>query len=126
MTDTPAHITGDRPRAKTVPLEWPVEYAGKVYDAVTLVRLTAGDVIKFSRELETALKNDPDAPVRFPIFKDDSGAPIPDEVLDALDDDDRMTLDEAAVDFLPRRFRALAAQGSTLETPGDGAPMSGG
>jgi hypothetical protein len=99
-----------------------VEYAGKLYGSISLLRLTAGEVIAFTRELEAALKNDPDAPVRFPTFKDDSGAPIPDAVLDALDDDDPVTLDEAAVDFLPRRFRAQAAQGSTSETPGDGAP----
>jgi hypothetical protein len=107
MTDdnTSAHIVSDRPRAKTIPLEWPVEYAGKLYGVITLMRLTAGDVIKFSRELEAALKNGPDAPVRFPIFKDDNGAQIPDAVLDALDDDDRVTLDEAAVDFLPRLSR---------------------
>ncbi len=101
-----ARIVSDKPRHKTIPLEWPVEFGGKVYDSVRIVRLTAGDVARFQDEIESLLKSDPRARVRFPLFKDGEGNDIPQEVMDAMDSDDRDSLDEAAASFLPRRFRA--------------------
>jgi hypothetical protein len=113
MTDdnTSAHIVSDWPRAKTIPLEWPVAFAGQEYRAVTGSRLTAAEVARFQSEIEQLLRSDPDAKVRLPLFRDERGEPVPDEVMDALDDD-RLALDEAAANFLPRRFRGLAEQDS--------------
>lgn len=66
----------------------------------------------FQSEIEQLLTRNPDAKVRLPLFRDERGEPIPDEVMDALDDDDRLALDEAAANFLPRRFRGLAERDS--------------
>lgn len=105
----PARIVSARPRSKEIDLQWPVEFDGREYKTITLVRLTAAEVAEFQSEIESLLKNDPDTRVRFPLFRDESGETIPDEVMDALDDDDRFALEEAAADFLPRRFRGSPA-----------------
>lgn len=121
----PARIIADRPRHKTVKLEWPVEYNGKVYSEVSVVRLTAGDVAKFQAELEDLLKSNPDARVRFPLFRDEENNVIPGEVMDAMDSDDRDILDEVAVNFLPRRYRAVA-ETDTGQADGENTePISG-
>ena len=114
MTDdsTLARIVSDRPRAATIELDWPVEYAGRVFAAITVARLTAGEVARFQDEIVGLLESGADSKVRLPLFRDEDGAPIPDAVMDALDDDDRLALDEAALSFLPRRFRGLAARDS--------------
>lgn len=104
----PARIIADRPRVKVIDLQWPIEFDGREYRAIAITRLTAGEVAQFQAEIEELLKDHPDTKVRFPLFRDESGAVIPDEVMDALDDDDRFALDEAAADFLPRRYRAVA------------------
>ncbi len=54
---------------------------------------------------------------RLPMFFDADGNRIVDAVLDALDDDDTMTLSEVAADFLPRRFRVN--DGDTTPATGD-------
>lgn len=111
-----ARIVSDRPRFKTIDLDWPVEFDGKIYKSVQIVRLTAGDVARFQDEIEALLKSDPNGRVRFPLFKDEDGNDIPQEVMDAMDSDDRDNIDEAAASFLPRRFRVAAAQDSGPDT----------
>ena len=89
-----ARIVSDKERARTVDLEWPVEFDGVLYESVTIRRLTTKEVVDF---LETmAGKGD----VRWPMYD------VPDAVLDALDDDDAFRLDEVVKGFLPRRFQA--------------------
>lgn len=88
-------------RFRKINLEWPLEYDGKVFGDITLRRLTAAEVAAFVERLDGAKK------FRFPMFFDEGGSPIPDEVLDALDDDDTLALDAACADFLPRRFREM-------------------
>jgi hypothetical protein len=113
-----------RPRFKTVQLQWPVACEGREYHAISIVRLTAAEVAKFQAEIEARLKDDPNARARFPLFRDENGAPVPDSVLDALDDDDRFELETAAVDFLPRRFRGVTEPDSAQNSGGDIAPIS--
>ena len=122
--DGPARIVSERPRHKTIRLEWPVEFRGKVYAEVNVARLTAADVSKFQAEIETLLKNDPDARVRFPLFRDEENNVIPDEVLDAMDSDDRDALDEVAVNFLPRRYRAVAEIDTAPDAGENTGPIS--
>ena len=119
-----AQFLSDRPRSKAIELSWPISFGGRDYQAITLIRLTAGDVAKFQEELEALLRDNPDAALRFPIFRDETGAPVPAEVLDALDDDDRFELDRAAADFLPRRFRGIAEPSSGPDAGGNIAPTS--
>ncbi len=113
-----SRFVGDRPRIKCVPLEWPVEFGGRTYDALALARLTAGEVAAFQRSI-AALP--PDAPVSFPVYRLPDGGPLPDGILDALDADDRDALDKAALDFLPRRFRGAEASASP---PAAGEPTA--
>ncbi len=119
-----AQFLSDRPRSKAIELSWPISFGGRDYQAITLIRLAAGDVAKFQEELEALLRDNPNAALRFPIFRDETGAAVPAEVLDALDDDDRFELDRAAADFLPRRFRGIAEPSSGPDAGGNIAPTS--
>ena len=121
-----AQFLSDRPRSKTIGLLWPISFNGRNYQAITMIRLTASDVARFQDELEALLRDNPDAALRFPIFRDETGAPVPAEVLDALDDDDRFELDRAAADFLPRRFRGIAEPSSGPDAGGNTGPTSNG
>lgn len=95
----PVFIGNGRARSKVVSLESPVEYDGREYRAITIVRLNAKEV----EDMLAAINRG--EPARFPIFRDENGALVPEIVLDALDDDDSLTLDEAAADFIPKRFK---------------------
>ena len=63
MTDdsTLARIVSDRPRAATIELEWPVEYAGRVHTTITVARLTAGEVARFQDEIVGLLESGVDS-----------------------------------------------------------------
>jgi hypothetical protein len=91
---------GSKPRSETVTLEWPVEYKGTVIDQITVRRLTTSEVAAYLENLNAARAAGEKLP-RFPIFDQ------PDEVIDGLDDDAEK-LNEVALRFLPRRFRAAA------------------
>nr|USU31128.1 phage tail assembly protein [Methylobacterium sp. OTU13CASTA1] len=109
----------DRPRHATITLDWPIELEGTTYTEIGLRRLTAGEVAAFMDTARAKVEADPDANPRAPIFVDVDGEPIPDGLFDALDDDDGFKLDEAAKDFLPRRFQAVPRVGDS--TPMDGS-----
>ena len=113
-----AFLPGANSRAKIIPLAWPIVFGGIEYREIQLVRLTAGEVAAWQKEI-AALPDD--ATTRLPIFRDVNGAPIPDGVMDGLDDDDAVALDEAALAFMPRRFRAAPASDTALP---DGAPIA--
>ena len=57
------------------------------------------------RKLKTCSRRSIAARPRVSDFRDDAGAVIPEIVLNSLDDDDSLALDEAARDFIPKRFR---------------------
>jgi hypothetical protein len=108
MSDEPAKQTestappkfiGGPARSRVVPLEWPLEYDGREYSSVTIVKLNAKEV----KEVLAAINRGESS--KIPIFRDADGGVIPDGVLDALDDDDSFALDEAAGEFIPRRFK---------------------
>lgn len=84
--------------SESVKLDYPIEFDGVVFEAIT-VRTPNVAVL---REFARAMRDAPDGvDLRLPMFGD-----TPIAVLDALhpDDDDRLT--EVAGRFLPRRFRA--------------------
>jgi hypothetical protein len=111
---------GSRPRAKEIALAWPIKFGDREYRSVWLVRLTAAEVGKWQKEIEAVLAGDANASVRFPIFRDgENGEPIPNEVLENLDADDDQALQEAALSFIPRRFRGAE---SAISDPAAGAP----
>lgn len=111
MSDVPiqpvAEIVSDRVRSRRHGLDWPVRYGQRVYEAITVRRPTTVEIAAFFDRLVETAKTDPDAVLQFPVFYDDEGAPIPDAVLAALDDDDRETVMGDLLDFLPARLRRM-------------------
>ncbi|PZP57698.1 MAG: hypothetical protein DI604_34410, partial [Delftia acidovorans] len=101
-----AKIVTPKERHIDVPLEWPIEFNGQIYESVRIRRVTGREVEAFIRGATAVGPNDP-APV--PPMLD-----CPAEVYEALDDDDRMTVEEQMLPFLPRRLAAVLA--STLAT----------
>lgn len=93
-------FTDPAKRTKSIPLAHPVSFGGKAIEAINLRRMTQGEVAALIEQ--SAGK---DGPVRFPLFCDFPDGKIPEELFRALDDDDAFTIDAAAADFLPRRFR---------------------
>jgi hypothetical protein len=119
-------FVGGPPRVKEIKLEWPLEHSGRTYASVWLKRMTAREVAAFVEQVAATAKSNPDKTIRFPVFVDETGAPIPDAVLDALDDDDATTVYEAAGPFLPRRFQAMPGNsGSAGGGDADSAAISG-
>lgn len=115
MTDTnemPAEVTpqaeqpavkpapkfvSQKERFRTVTLEWPIEYDGKVYDSVTVRRMTTSEVAEFIDQVRADAKS-----ASLPMFD------VPKEVVDALDADDAEAVNKAVNDFLPRSLRLEA------------------
>ncbi|MFG1414064.1 phage tail assembly protein [Xanthobacter sp. VTT E-85241] len=95
-------------RSETVPLEWPVVFEGVRYAAISVRRLTVGEVdayVALAREAG-------EKPPRFPMFD------VPDAVLNHLDDDDAERVNAVMLRFLPRRFRVGTGSG---QSPDGGA-----
>jgi len=103
-------------RAKTIELEWPIEFEGRAWHRIVVKRLNAREVADFTEKI--LKREDKDSDIALPVFRDEEGKELPVGLLDALDADDRDVLNEAALSFLPRRFRGAAASASV---PADGA-----
>lgn len=84
------------PREKMVALDHPFEFDGVVYESVRVKRCSAADVVDFMESLPD-LKG-----VVVPPVVD-----MPAAAYAVMDDDDRERIEEASVDFLPRRLRTL-------------------
>ncbi|TIR24036.1 MAG: phage tail assembly protein [Mesorhizobium sp.] len=93
-----ARVVGDAPREKIVPLEFPLEFDGRMWTEVKVRRVTGKEVEDYMEALGRGERPMP------PMFE------CPREVYDAMDDDDRFAIDEAVVPFLPRRLKAAAEQ----------------
>lgn len=118
-TSHSAQFVGGKVRQTTIVLDFPVEFEGTTFSEIGLRRLTAGEVSVFMDTARALIEADANANPRAPIFVTNAGEPIPDGLFDALDDDDAFKLDEAAKDFLPRRF--LGAPKASASTPTDGS-----
>ena len=93
-------LDGDRSRVRTVRLEWPLEYDGRRYDEIVVRRMIGAEVTRLS-DLITTQFDDSDL---FALVCD-----TPAVVIRALDQDDWLSVREAVLDFLPRRFREVFA-----------------
>ncbi len=90
-------------RQKVIKLEWPFTLDGKIYKQVIMRRMTQADVADMVRQMNAA--EAAGLPMTmFPMFYDMDGVKLTDDVYGAMDADDAAKLDEAARDFLPRRF----------------------
>lgn len=96
-----ARIVSTKPRSTTVALDHPVEFDGKLYESVTIRRVTGKQVDDFIRA-SAALKEGEPQP-QLPVLD------FPREVYDEMDDDDRLRVEEALLPFLPRRLMLGAA-----------------
>jgi hypothetical protein len=106
-----ARIVSKTPREKTVNLSWPVEFDGKLYESVTIKRISGKEVRDY---FELLADEDNEGDVIPPFLEN-----IPQEVWDCLDDDDRFLIEEQSEDFMPRRLKALiqSAPGTSSDTP---------
>lgn len=86
-------FAGDRVRSAIVPLEWPIEFDGRVIDKITVRRMTAKEVSDFVETTRAEGK------AELPMFD------CPMAVIDALDADDSDAVNRAVLDFLPRSLR---------------------
>lgn len=124
-------VVGGPTRPLTVPLTYPLGYAGRTYTAITLRRPTSVEVGRFFERLVDGESEgrDDDGLLYFPVFylPGDPEIEVPAVVISALDDDDRTVVMERLTDFLPRRLLALVAArqpGSGEDTGDDTAPTS--
>ncbi len=108
-------------RLKSIELGYPLSFDGREFRTVGVKRLTVAEVGAYFAALEELRKTDDTTVLPFPMFVDEEGAPIPDGLLDALDDDDMTRLNKEAVDFLPRRFRIDGPAAQTSDSPSPGA-----
>ena len=100
----PPRFVGGRLRVLEVELDYPLEYDGVLFEAITLRRPTSAEVGRYFERLAEVAVSDPDAILYFPVFTLADGAEVPGAVLEALDPDDRERVMELAEDFLPGRL----------------------
>lgn len=105
-TIEPPRFVGGKSRSEVVPLEWPLEYDGKIWSEITVSRMNTAQIAEFIASLD----GDNSEKLRFPMFD------VPNEILDALDDDDATRVNEVVERFLPRRFRGAREQEPASET----------
>lgn len=91
-----AKIVTDKVREKFIPLEYPVEFDGKLYEQIRIHRVSAQEVSDWIKRL------DGDGDQMPPVVD------CPMEVWNALDADDQDTVDKEAMAFTPRRLKEAA------------------
>jgi hypothetical protein len=91
-------------RSRAFPLKYPIVVGDRIYSEVHLARLTVAEVAQF---LEAVSNGDKRSAIAWPVYRDENGEPIPQAVLNGLDDDDGFTVEQGLRDFLPLRLRAL-------------------
>lgn len=92
-----ARFVSTEGRERFVPLQFPVEYDGQVWDQVRVRRISAGEL----RNYITALAGS--ETYAMPPMVD-----CPLAVWEAMDADDQAEVDDAAMVFTPRRLKAAA------------------
>lgn len=95
--------TGDH--EKLVPLEWPIEFDGKLWTEIRVHRVSG----KAVRDYLDALRSS-EADILPPMID------CPLEVWNALDADDQHTVDLAAAEFTPKRLKAIFNAAAALDT----------
>lgn len=109
-TPTPpaeARIVSDKPREKFVPLEYPVDSDGKLYEEIRIHRVSGKEMAEFFDRVRGH-----DGFVMPPMVD------CPPEVWEALDADDQMTIDEAAQAFMPKRLKGLQDIAAAVDAAG--------
>ena len=102
-------------RSRAFTLKHPIIVAGRTYSEIHLARLTVAEVAAF---IEAVSSVDKRSAIAWPVYRDADGAPLPQAVLNALDDDDGYAIEQGLADFLPLRLRALV-DGATGRPDGE-------
>ena len=103
-------------RIEIVALDHPLVIDGTPLAQVHVHRFTLGEVAEFQKQAG----DDGDMRfIKFPMFRYADGGRVPDDVMDALDDDDAFRLTEVAVRFLPRRFRIAEETSASFQSNGE-------
>jgi hypothetical protein len=89
---------------KRVPLEWPIDFDGKVYDDIRVHRVSGKEVRDYLEALRTS-----EADILPPMID------CPIEVWNALDADDQQAVDVAATEFTPKRLKAIFNAAAALD-----------
>ena len=108
---------GRRERERRYDLLEPFSVDDREVDHIIVRRMTTADVLDFTEVLASL---DGKGAQRFPMCYLPWGELVPDDVWEAMDDDDTHALSRLVVDFLPSRYRAAPSDGPT--TTGTGAP----
>ena len=98
-----ARIVATEAREKMVPLQWPVEFDGKLWTEIRVHRVTGKEVAAYFTKMKEG-----DSSAVAPMVD------CPQEVWDAMDDDDQDVVDTAARPFWPRRLIAAYGLGQEL------------
>jgi hypothetical protein len=112
----PLTFVSDKPRYRTVSLEWPLQYGDRLITEIVVSRMTVAQLEAYLEAVRTGAKSIPDM-LSFP-----DGEPVPEEVLTGLDADDDERLHEVMQSFLPQRLRQVLGQAQP--TGGDTLPSS--
>lgn len=111
-TDQPAapaaRIVTEKLMSRIIPLEWPVEFDGKVYYQIRVHRVTGKEMRDFLDVLRSGTGGAMPPMVDCPV-----------EVWEALDADDQQTIDEAAGEFMPKRLKLLQQTVAALDAAGN-------
>lgn len=100
-----ARVIYGREHEKLVPLEWPVEFDGKLWTEIRVHRVSGKEVSDYLRTLQAS-----DADILPPMID------CPIEVWNALDDDDQHAIDLAAMEFTPKRLKTIFNAATMLDT----------
>ena len=119
-----SHFTDRSKVVKAVPLAYPVTFAGRDWTAIHLRRLSVAQIAAVFANHSANVAVNPEARLELPIFIDETGADLPDGLLDQLDPDDTEAVNEAAAGFMPRRFKVLTDPAPSSPETGDSASPS--
>lgn len=90
-----ARIVNMEGRSKEVPLQYPVEFDGKIWDSIEVRRCTGAEIKSYFEQMTSG-----EAFTLPPVIQ------CPIAVWEALDADDQFAVDEVAQAFMPRRLKA--------------------
>jgi hypothetical protein len=95
---------------RLVPLDWPIEFEGKLYEHIRVRRITGHELQSYVEAMGAAGSKSPVPPT----------IECPQAVWDVMDADDMENVGANSMDFMPRRMKAAGEQ-----TPSSGGTTSG-
>ena len=105
-----ARINSPKERERLVPIEYPVEFDGKLYTEIRIRRITGKELEDYFETLGNGK-----------AFQIPPVVDCPVEVWDAMDADNQDAVDAVARAFMPRRLKAAA---KLLGVPGEASSDS--